>query len=502
MLDLHREHSKNNNKNIKDNTNDEEEEEELNLPRRRGNFPHIVYQLLDYAAKKKQHNLEAIVSWDEPDGTSFGIHCPTAFMTELASKFFPSHSSFRSFERMLNLWGLERFQKKDRLQTTPSKHYHHPCFVRGQRHLLKTIQRVTMKKKKTSMRLSNGVILNQRLSPQLLVMQRAALQFLQIKNEPQTNNKTVPSHLAPPPAPIHPNPSTTTTTRPASNQSPSNQPLKKRPRLVIQQEDLPVAVEPTPRWFVELNLPPRPCWLPCNSLGHGRRTKKAPQRGRWPAKECLDVVLLGSLLQRSTHHNKRRHSKEVRNVAGQFEDAPVSAELPTTATAAVSFITTTTHLRGPSLEPVFPQEFFRNGPARRLVEPWEPRTPPPAPAPTPTPPRAPLRVVPRWPHMEWCVASRVLPHPARTTSVRLVPPATTTNTTTTTTSNMHKNHLHSVRMPPPTSRSYRPTMTTTTSNTIPQPDYSPQSYHVTGTTPLEEESEKKMVAMAMTAKAS
>jgi hypothetical protein len=62
------------------------------------NFPNKVYKMLEYA---HAHDLSEVCGWND-SGMSFAITDATRFMQELASRFFPNQSSFRSCKWQVN----------------------------------------------------------------------------------------------------------------------------------------------------------------------------------------------------------------------------------------------------------------------------------------------------------------------------------------------------------------------------------------------------------------
>ena len=67
-------------------------------------FPMKLHQVLQYATVS---NMEKIIRWNE-NGTAFLLLNQDEFMEHIASHFFPNQKRYRSFERLLNLWGFER----------------------------------------------------------------------------------------------------------------------------------------------------------------------------------------------------------------------------------------------------------------------------------------------------------------------------------------------------------------------------------------------------------
>ena len=67
---------------------------------------------------------DSIVSWDGEDG--FKVHNKAIFVNEIIPRYF-SHSKYRSFQRMLNMWGFERVRSGQRKGV-----YTHASFKRGE----------------------------------------------------------------------------------------------------------------------------------------------------------------------------------------------------------------------------------------------------------------------------------------------------------------------------------------------------------------------------------
>jgi hypothetical protein len=99
--------------------------------RKKEAFPGKLYRLLaDAESRGNSH----IISFT-PDGNSFKIHNPDAFMKELAPNYF-DQTHFTSFVRQLNLYGFDRVSHgHDRGA------FIHPSFIRGHGDLASRIQR-------------------------------------------------------------------------------------------------------------------------------------------------------------------------------------------------------------------------------------------------------------------------------------------------------------------------------------------------------------------------
>jgi hypothetical protein len=247
------------------------------------NFPNKLYKLLEYS-HNPNHNHQEIISWDS-DGTSFAIRNVEEFMKSLSPKFFPNQSCFRSFERMLNIWGFARRPVAAPKSSKSTRYcYKHPQFVREQPSWIKNIQREL--RKKSSVRLKGGMIVNQNIPPWAHIQQQAALQFLN-KNCPAASSSDT---------------STSTT---------GSAPRRKCSRLH----------RPSTPYESSAPTPSTPC-----HLRHGRpggtsvTTRQGVLRlgnGATPKHSRLEEDLLGSLLQRI---QARRFPSLF--VPGQFEDAP------------------------------------------------------------------------------------------------------------------------------------------------------------------------------------
>lgn len=97
-------------------------------------FPHKMYDLLEDVERK---GLEDIVSW-LPDGKSFKIHSQIGFEQSIMPLYFSGMSSYKSFRRQLNLYGI--YQHRHR-PNQDANAYSHELLIRGQRHLCDKIAR-------------------------------------------------------------------------------------------------------------------------------------------------------------------------------------------------------------------------------------------------------------------------------------------------------------------------------------------------------------------------
>lgn len=97
-------------------------------------FPHKMYDLLEDVERK---GLDDIVSW-LPDGKSFKIHSQFGFEQSIMPMYFSGMSSYKSFRRQLNLYGI--YQHRHR-PNQDANAYSHELLIRGQRHLCDKIAR-------------------------------------------------------------------------------------------------------------------------------------------------------------------------------------------------------------------------------------------------------------------------------------------------------------------------------------------------------------------------
>ena len=157
------------------------------------NFVHKLHRLLDYA---HENGYENIVSWT-PDGSCFGVCNSEAFMKHLCPKFFPKQTFFRSFERMLNIWGFVRpiTVSNDRnmpagSKSTAWKLFHHPFFVKDKPQLCRRITRQPAKG--TSQRRGPMVITRKNLTDAERRLQSQALDFL--SNRTSNSSSSIGKH--------------------------------------------------------------------------------------------------------------------------------------------------------------------------------------------------------------------------------------------------------------------------------------------------------------------
>jgi hypothetical protein len=97
-------------------------------------FPHKMYDLLEDVERK---GLDDIVSW-LPGGKSFKIHSQIGFEQSIMPLYFSGMSSYKSFRRQLNLYGI--YQHRHR-PNQDANAYSHELLIRGQRHLCDKIAR-------------------------------------------------------------------------------------------------------------------------------------------------------------------------------------------------------------------------------------------------------------------------------------------------------------------------------------------------------------------------
>jgi len=71
-------------------------------------FPWKLYDMLNNAESK---GYEAVVSWDGENG--FKVHDKETFVVNIVPKYF-SQTKYRSFQRMLNMWGFQRVREGPR----------------------------------------------------------------------------------------------------------------------------------------------------------------------------------------------------------------------------------------------------------------------------------------------------------------------------------------------------------------------------------------------------
>eukprot|EP00980_Cylindrotheca_fusiformis_P028958 scaffold22680_cov107-Cylindrotheca_fusiformis.AAC.27 len=102
-------------------------------------FPWKVYAMLDDSEAEGYDN---IVSWDGDNG--FKVHDKNAFVTKIVPRYF-SQTKYRSFTRLLNMWGYERIRNGPRKGA-----YVHKYLCRGQMHLCNNMKCEKIKRSQTA----------------------------------------------------------------------------------------------------------------------------------------------------------------------------------------------------------------------------------------------------------------------------------------------------------------------------------------------------------------
>ena len=163
--------------------------EEVPILGRNSCFPLKLHQLLCYATA---NNLESIICWSS-DGKGFHVLDPNELMKHIAPLFFPNQAKFRSFERMLNIWGF----KREGARGTTKSLWCNPNFQRYRSDLCRYMVRI--ENKGTKKRIATGrnryvfvktKVLN---SEQQLRQLHAALKFF--SDETPTQNKGTKTRL-------------------------------------------------------------------------------------------------------------------------------------------------------------------------------------------------------------------------------------------------------------------------------------------------------------------
>mmetsp|Transcript_10447 Transcript_10447/g.21995 ORF Transcript_10447/g.21995 Transcript_10447/m.21995 type:complete len:343 (-) Transcript_10447:368-1396(-) len=149
-------------------------------------FPHKMYDLLEDVEQK---NLDDIVSW-LPDGESFKIHSQVGFEQTIMPMYFSGMSSYKSFRRQLNLYGI--YQHRHRPKQDPNA-YSHKLLIRGQRHLCDKIARKKTNPPSKSKAPSKKESAEQKTG--LLVRKRRGRSSLRAMMEERNNMKSTPSSL-------------------------------------------------------------------------------------------------------------------------------------------------------------------------------------------------------------------------------------------------------------------------------------------------------------------
>jgi len=102
-------------------------------------FPYKLHTMLDNAA---EGGYEDIVSWAGDNG--FQVHDKDAFVEKIIPKYF-SQTKYRSFQRLLNMWGFERLREGPRKGAV-----YHEQFQRGNPSLCGSMKCQKIKKKPTA----------------------------------------------------------------------------------------------------------------------------------------------------------------------------------------------------------------------------------------------------------------------------------------------------------------------------------------------------------------
>jgi hypothetical protein len=102
-------------------------------------FPWKVHSMLDNA---ETEGYDSVVSWDGDNG--FKVHDKKAFVEEIVPRYF-SQTKYRSFQRMLNMWGYERVCEGPRKGA-----YTHTHFRRGEPDLCNLMQCQKIKRRHTA----------------------------------------------------------------------------------------------------------------------------------------------------------------------------------------------------------------------------------------------------------------------------------------------------------------------------------------------------------------
>lgn len=112
---------------------------DVNSPTSGMQFPWKVHAMLDNA---EMEGYGAVVSWDGENG--FKVHDKKAFVEEIVPRYF-SQTKYRSFQRMLNMWGYERVRNGPRKGA-----YIHTHFRRGEPDLCNLMKCQKIKRRHTA----------------------------------------------------------------------------------------------------------------------------------------------------------------------------------------------------------------------------------------------------------------------------------------------------------------------------------------------------------------
>lgn len=100
---------------------------------------HVMLDAMETEASRGDTDGTSIVRW-QPHGRAFKVLQPRRFVEEIMPCFF-NQTKYASFQRQLNLYGFSRITNEG-----PDKGaVHHPCFVRGQKDLVKGMIRRKIK---------------------------------------------------------------------------------------------------------------------------------------------------------------------------------------------------------------------------------------------------------------------------------------------------------------------------------------------------------------------
>jgi len=126
-------------------------------------FPWKLHNMLNNA---EAEGYNTVVSWNGNNG--FKVHDKDAFVANIVPKYF-SQTKYRSFQRMLNMWGFQRIREGPRKGA-----YVHQNFRRGEPELCnrmkceKIKRRHTIPKINTSNRQNTVVHMGRVLGPQII----------------------------------------------------------------------------------------------------------------------------------------------------------------------------------------------------------------------------------------------------------------------------------------------------------------------------------------------
>ena len=101
-------------------------------------FPWKLHNMLNNA---EVEGYDAVVSWDGENG--FKVHDKDTFVANIVPKYF-SQTKYRSFQRMLNMWGFQRIREGPRKGV-----YIHQNFRRGEPNLCNRMKCEKIKRRHT-----------------------------------------------------------------------------------------------------------------------------------------------------------------------------------------------------------------------------------------------------------------------------------------------------------------------------------------------------------------